>query len=85
MDSDAFRDYLEELAVISEVVAEFLEAYKALIASAAEELIASVVEAGAAEGPADEINPQHHTRDFSCSCRHCLRLDRIPWYTSGFQ
>lgn len=37
------------------------------------------------EGPVEEINDPyyiepHHTSDFLC-----IRLDRIQWYTSGFQ
>ena len=39
------------------------------------------------EEPEEEIDelPPHHTSDFTC-IRWCfLRLDLIPWYTSGFK
>lgn len=45
--------------------------------------IHDLVEEIAAEIRSDEIKP-NTPYDFSCSCPEFLRLDLVPWYTSGF-
>lgn len=70
MERESFEDFARRLGI-------FLDELSKTILAADEE-------------PAEEIDDPyyikpHHTSDFLCICRSFLRLDRIPWYTSGFK
>lgn len=67
-------DYLRE---IINMLADPLRDAVDYLAELAEEVTEALL--------ADETIPRPKPVDFSCSCRNALRLDQIPWYTSGFQ
>lgn len=76
----------DEFTVLDDEVRQALEAierfYKAVLEMA--ELEAFVVDPEDAD-PAEEIPSNYYVYDFSCSCWVGIRLDLIPWYTSGFR
>ena len=79
MERESFVDFLRRLEKeILSMKEAFEEIYEAVCV--------------ADEDPEEEIErsilcrtSKHHTFDFMCSCRSFLRLDLVPWYTSGFE
>lgn len=61
---------------IADLLRRFEEAYDAF-----QELADAAVDT---EDAAEET-PKTMCRDILCTRPHLIRIDRIPWYTSGFQ